>query len=162
MNWIDAPDLKKELEDIVEKLGFKHIKTERIFCFRTRGAKARAYARIWGFPKIFQQVLGVEPAYVIEVLSEKFNRLSYDEKRKVIIHELLHIPKNFSGSLLPHKYGHTRINRDVEKLFKQLLEVEGKGSGFRNLTSMLRFSKERIYADLFAESPKKRVRRKRI
>jgi len=119
MNWEEAEDLKKQIEVLVEKLNLKHVNTNRIYCFRTSGSKARAYARIWSFPKIFQQVLSQEAAYVIEAITEKFNKLNDDQKTKVLIHELLHIPKNFSGSLLPHKYGHTRINKEVEKLFRE-------------------------------------------
>ena len=99
---------------------FKHVKSDRIFCYRTTGSKARAYARIWAFPKIFQDALDLEPAYVIECLSEKFDKLNENDKKKVIIHELLHIPKNFSGSLLPHKYGHKRIETEVKKIYNAL------------------------------------------
>lgn len=99
---------------------FKHVKSDRIFCYKTTGSKARAYARIWAFPKIFQDALDLEPAYVIECITEKFDRLSEEDKKKVIIHELLHIPKNFSGSLLPHKYGHKRIESEVKKIYNAL------------------------------------------
>lgn len=120
MNWIDAPDIKKNLIDVVKRLDLPHIETSRIFTLRSTEAKTRAYARIWSFPKIFQQVLEVEPAYVIEFVSQHFDKLSDSEKIKVIIHELLHIPRNFSGSLLPHKYGGKRIHKEVDKLFKLL------------------------------------------
>ena|SRR3990167_4679072 len=99
---------------------FKHVKSDRVFCYKTTGSKARAYARIWAFPKIFQDALDLEPAYVIECITEKFDRLSEEDKKKVIIHELLHIPKNFSGSLLPHKYGHKRIESEVKKIYNAL------------------------------------------
>jgi predicted metallopeptidase len=119
MKWEQADDVKNELDDIVLRLkDFEHIDPERVFCFRTYGAKTRAYARIWGFPKIFQQVLSVQPAYVIEVVSEKFNKLSDSNKKKVLIHELLHIPRNFSGSLLPHKHSGRTIDKEVERLYK--------------------------------------------
>lgn len=111
--------LQKEMEEIVRSLGMSHIRADRVFCYRTHGSKARAYARIWSFPKIFQQVLEIDAAYVMEIISEKFDRLDSDNKKKVIIHELLHIPKNFSGSLLPHKYGYTRIEKEVDVLFKK-------------------------------------------
>jgi len=119
MDWQKDPELQKSLEEVVSRLEMKHVLPERIFCFRTSGSKSRAYARIWSFPKIFQQVLKIEPAYVIEVLSQKYDRLSPDDKIKVIIHELLHIPKNFSGSLLPHRYGHKTIEKEVKRLFKE-------------------------------------------
>lgn len=118
LEWHGDQDLQEKLQEVILNIGFDHVKPERVFCYKTFNSKARAYARIWAFPKIFQEVLKVEPAYVIEVLSEKFDKLSDENKTKVIIHELLHIPKNFSGSLLPHKYGGKRIDHEVEKLFK--------------------------------------------
>jgi predicted metallopeptidase len=120
MKWHVDQDLQQKMEEIVVHLELNHIQPSRIFCYRTTGATARAYARIWAFPKIFQQVLGIEPAYVIEFLSEKFDRLSSDDQTKVIIHELLHIPKNFSGSLLPHKFGNKKIDREVDRLFRAM------------------------------------------
>lgn len=120
--WVKDADIQTQMEDIIEKLEMNHVEHDRVFCYRTTGSKARAYARIWSFPKIFQQVLDIKPAYVMEIISEKFDRLDRDNKTKVIIHELLHIPKNFSGSLLPHKYGHTQIDKEVELLFKKYLK----------------------------------------
>lgn len=120
MKWLKDKILQKKLEQIVKELDFFHVVPKRIFCYRTYGSKARAYARIWAFPKIFQEVLSVEPAYIVEVISEKFDKLSDDQKTRVIIHELLHIPKNFSGSLLPHKYGNKRIDKEVDRLYKML------------------------------------------
>ena len=120
LEWLVDVQIQEEMKDIIRSIEFSHVKEDRVFCYRTTGSKARAYARIWAFPKIFQQVLDIEPAYVMEIISEKFDKLSSDQKKKVIIHELLHIPKNFSGSLLPHSYGHTRIEKEVEVLFKKL------------------------------------------
>lgn len=120
LEWLVDVQIQEEMKDIIRSIEFSHVKEDRVFCYRTTGSKARAYARIWAFPKIFQQVLDIEPAYVMEIISEKFDKLSSDQKKKVIIHELLHIPKNFSGSLLPHSYGHTRIEKEVEVLFRKL------------------------------------------
>ncbi len=117
--WKKDEEIQHEMEEIVQALDMGHVNVGRVFCYRTSGSKARAYARIWAFPKIFQEVLTLEPAYVLEIISEKFDRLDKNNKKKVLIHELLHIPKNFSGSLLPHKYGHTKIEREVETLFKK-------------------------------------------
>lgn len=119
MNWEDADDVKTDLKHILSVVDLPHIDLERIHCYRTQGSKARAYARTWGFPKIFQRALGVEPAYVIEVLSKYYDKLEDDEKKKVLIHELLHIPKNFSGALLPHHTRSRNLGRLATTLFKQ-------------------------------------------
>lgn len=121
MKWIDAKDIKDEIKKIVNGLGLKHIDCKRIICFRSEGSSSRARARIWSFPKVWQQALNLPPHYVIEVLSQYFDKLSTDDKSRVLIHELLHIPKNFSGSLVPHRGRHHRIDsRRVEGLFQQL------------------------------------------
>lgn len=117
LEWEVDHAIKNEMKEIVDALEMSHINPRRVFCYRTTGSKARAYARIWSFPKIFQTTLEIDPAYVLEIITEKFERLNPEDRKKVIIHELLHIPKNFSGSLLPHKYGNTRIDSEVNTLF---------------------------------------------
>lgn len=119
MEWNDAKDVKKDLEEVLKIIDLPHIDIKRIHCFRTTGSKTRAYARTWAFPKIFQRALGVEPAYVIEVLSKYYDKLSRDEQAKVLIHELLHIPKNFSGALLPHNTRSRNLNTVAKQLFKE-------------------------------------------
>ena len=120
IEWVAARDIKKEIKNIVRKLEFKHIKTESIICFRSSNSHSRARARIWSFPRIWQLALNLPPYYVIEVLSQYYDKLSEDDKRRVLIHELLHIPQNFSGSLLPHRgRGRSIDNRRVEGLFRQ-------------------------------------------
>ena len=119
LEWDDASEVKKEIEQILSVLNLPHIDHSRIFCFRTYGSKSRSYARIWAMPKIFQRALSIKPAYVIEVLAKYFDKLDEDSKKKVLIHELLHIPKNFSGSLLPHRSRHRHLQSEVNKLFAQ-------------------------------------------
>ena len=119
LEWDNAPDVKREIVRIIKTLEFDHVKTSRVFCYRTEGSKARAYARTWMMPKIFQHALGISPAYVIEVLSKYYDSLSSDEKSKVLIHELLHIPKNFSGALLSHRGRSRHIGRDANALFRE-------------------------------------------
>jgi predicted metallopeptidase len=119
MEWNDAEDVKKDLERVLKTIDLPHIDLRKIHCFRTTGSKTRAYARTWAFPKIFQRALGVEPAYVIEVLSKYYDKLSRDEQAKVLIHELLHIPKNFSGALLPHNTRSRNLHTVAKQLFKE-------------------------------------------
>ena len=119
LEWEHATDVKRDIVRIIEVLKMDHVKPTRVFCYRTDGSKARAYARTWMMPKIFQDALDIPPAYVIEVISKYYDKLSSDEKTKVLIHELLHIPKNFSGALLSHR-GRTRhIGHDANSLFKE-------------------------------------------
>lgn len=115
-----APDVQGAMDDIVRVLGLGHINEFRIICMRSRNAKAAAYARIWNLPDIWQKALDVKAFYIIEVLSEKFDHLGEKEKKKIIIHELMHIPKTFSGALLGHAYGNQRINsRSVDAIFRE-------------------------------------------
>lgn len=115
-----APDVQTMVEDITYRLDLGHVKPWRIVCMRSSGSKARALARIWSLPSIWQKALRVEPHYVIEVLSEKYDRLDQTEKEKTIIHELMHVPKTFSGSLVPHLCFGKRIDRKaVDELYKK-------------------------------------------
>ena len=119
LEWEKAPDIERNLKQILHVLDMPHVDASRIFCYRTTGSKSRSYARIWAFPKIFQEALDLKPAYVIEVLSKHFDRLSDDDQKRVLIHELLHIPKNFSGALLSHNSGGKRLEAKARKLFEE-------------------------------------------
>jgi len=124
MDWIAASDITSGVRLIVKKLNLDYIDCRRIICFRSSGSSSRARARIWSFPRIWQQALSLPSYYIIEVLSQHFDKLSPDDKQRVLIHELLHIPKNFSGSLVPHRTHYARIDsRRVEGLFKMLKQI---------------------------------------
>ena len=123
LEWEDAGEIKKVIDEILKVLDFPHIQSSRIFCFRTLGSKSRSYARIWAMPKIFQRALNIKPAYIIEVLSRYYDKLDEDSKKKVLIHELLHIPKNFSGALLPHRSRHRHLQSQVNDLFKEYKKI---------------------------------------
>lgn len=114
-----APDVQRIVRRVLPYLPFDYIDKKRIVCMRSRKATSRARARIWSFPRIWQMALKTPAHYVIEVLSHHFDHLSDDDKTRVIIHELMHIPKNFSGALVPHRGRHKRIDhRTVESLFR--------------------------------------------
>ena len=119
MEWNEADDVRNDLEHVLGVIDLPHIDMSRIFCYRTTGSKVRAYARTWAFPKIFQSALKVKPAYVIEVLTNHYDKLGQDEQKKVLIHELLHIPKNFSGALLPHRTRSRNLHSLANQLFKE-------------------------------------------
>jgi predicted metallopeptidase len=126
MEWLEAEDVKKDLKHVLQVIDLPYIDLSRIHCYRTQGSTARAYARTWAFPKIFQKALAVEPAYVIEVLARHYDKLDDDKKKKVLIHELLHIPKNFSGALLPHRTRSRNLHKVAEQLFKEYKKKQGK------------------------------------
>ncbi|MCX8179414.1 MAG: putative metallopeptidase [Candidatus Aenigmarchaeota archaeon] len=122
MKYEKAPDVEERLKKIVKKLNQTHVDVTRVVCIRSYGSKSKAIARIWGLPKIFQIALDCSSYYVIEVIAKKYDKLSEEEKDKILIHELLHIPKKFSGSLLPHKYFNKKIDKKtVEELYKILI-----------------------------------------
>ena len=113
-----APDIHRRLRALVELLEFSHIDPERIHCIRSRGSTSQAYARIWELPRVWQNALRVEPQYIVEVLEEHFAGEPDEEQDKILIHELLHIPKTFSGALRNHRgHGEPINNRTVNKYY---------------------------------------------
>lgn len=121
MQYKKAPDIKKKVGLLIDRLKLDHVKKRNVYCIRSYDAKTRAYARIWGMAKIFQEVVGLEPNYIIEVISKRFDKLSERDQMKTLIHELMHIPKTFSGALLSHRGRYRRINdREVERILKEL------------------------------------------
>jgi len=115
-----APDVQERVNKIIQTLNLDYINTLRIICMRSKNSKANAYARIWNLPQIWQKALDIRTYYVIEVLSENFDHLPEEEKTKVLIHELIHIPKTFSGALRPHAYFDYRIDeKTVEEFYKR-------------------------------------------
>lgn len=101
INWEEAPDIKVKVDRMLKVLERDEI-AHRVYCVRSYNSRARIYARIWGLPRLWQDILGEDAAYIIEILSEKFDHLREDKQEEILLHEIAHIPKNFSGSLLPH------------------------------------------------------------
>ena len=123
LKYLEAPDVKQLVDKIVDNLDLSHVVPQSVHCYRSEGSKSkRIIARIHGFGKIWQKALGLPPAYVIEVLSERYDRLSQEDKEKTLIHELLHIPKGFKGGFRPHK-GYISRKR-VEKLHREYTKKE--------------------------------------
>jgi len=121
LEYVNAPDVKRLADEIIDSLDLFHIVPQFVYCYRSKGSKSRStVARIHGLGKIWQEALLKPPAYVIEVISELYDSLSEEEKEKTLIHELLHIPKGFSGSFRPHK-GYID-KKQVEKLHRALLK----------------------------------------
>lgn len=112
----------EKAREIAQLLGFEHICLERIACVESRGTKTRrVIARIHTLGKVMQLGTQQKPFYVIELITERFGRQSWEDKVKTIIHELLHIPKGFGGGFRHHR---PHVNMaTVEKAFKSLLDA---------------------------------------
>ena len=120
IQYFEAHDVKEIVERIISELGFNHIEINRIFCYRSVGSKSRrTIARIHSLEKLWQRALKISPGYLIEVISERYDRLSREEKEKVLIHELLHIPQGFAGGFRPHKRHITQ--RKIDRLHQQFV-----------------------------------------
>ena len=118
-----APDIQLKAEELVHRLGWNHIPLEHVAFIRSFGSSARrTIARCHALGKAMQIGMGRKKGfYLIEVISEQFDRLPEDEKTKVVIHELMHIPKTFSGALVPHRgrgRRHQVTHQTVDQLFK--------------------------------------------
>ncbi|MEM5778102.1 MAG: putative metallopeptidase [Candidatus Aenigmatarchaeota archaeon] len=120
MKYVVDYETQNVIKDIIEKLNLNHIKFEKLICIKSVGSKSkRTIARIHGLPKIMQVALNSKAFYVIEIISENFDKLSYEDKIKTLIHELMHIPKNFGGGFRGHRNFVTR--KKVEEKFKEYL-----------------------------------------
>lgn len=119
-----APDVDKRIKVIVRALDLGHVSDKHIIGMRSTGSKSRAIARIWGLPRIWQQALYLKAYYVIEVVSERFDKQSPEDQDRTLIHELMHVPKTFSGALVPHECFGKRIDyKSVDKLYRRFKEA---------------------------------------
>ncbi|MEK7127922.1 MAG: putative metallopeptidase [Patescibacteria group bacterium] len=117
MQWEKAKDIEERINKILKTDIFPNI-NGIVTALRGFGSSSRAIARIWSFPRPWQLALSLPPQYIIEVISERFDKLTETEKDKVIIHELMHIPKGFSGALVAHRNRGRKINsRNVDIMY---------------------------------------------
>ena len=115
MKYEFAPDLQAIAEDI-SKVLFPWVDISRIKCFRSFGSSSRnTVARCHALGKLMQKALGVSAFYPLEFLAERFDRLSSEEQVKIIIHELMHIPKSFGGGFRHHDFV---CSKNINKCFK--------------------------------------------
>ncbi len=112
MKYEFAEDLQRTAEEISGML-FPYVNLANVKCFRSFGTSSRGtIARCHALNKIMQKAIGINAVYVLEFLSERFEKLDEEEKIKVIIHELMHIPKSFGGGFKHHNFVNERtVNR---------------------------------------------------
>ena len=118
IKYYPAPDIQKKGSEIIRKLRMRHIDTKLMLFLRSHGSRSKTgLARSHKVSEKMQAEMGMKARYAVEVISENFDKLSNVQKTKVLIHELLHIPKTFRGEFEGHQ--HTCHER-VEKLYKQM------------------------------------------
>lgn len=121
MKYEPAPDLQIIAEEISRML-YPHVITERVKCFRSYGTSSRGtIARCHALGKLMQKALGVKAHYALEFIHERYDKLPEEEKLKVIIHELMHIPKTFGGGFKHHDFV---CEKNVNLHYKQYKEYK--------------------------------------
>ena len=118
-----AKDIGSKIKDIIDKLQMTHVDGSRVACIRSKGSKSkRVIARCHGLSRIMQLALNQKPHYAIEVVSERFDKLSKEDQTKVLIHELMHIPHSFGGGFRAHKPHVTQ--KKVERMYKKFVSAK--------------------------------------
>ena len=105
-------------------LQWNHVQIDSVAFLRSHGSTSRrTIARCHSLGKAMQIGMGRTTGfYLVEVISERFDKLPPEEKTKVIIHELMHIPSTFGGGF---KHHHLVNDKSVEKAYKEYLKLKG-------------------------------------
>jgi len=123
MRYEYAADLQRVAEDMCDLL-FPHVQTKSIMCFRSYGTSStRTIARCHTLDKIMQKALGRGSFYVLEFLTEHFEKQSVEDKLKTILHELMHIPKTFGGGFKHHDFV---THRNVDKYYSAYIKKKNE------------------------------------
>jgi len=109
-------NLQAQAEEI-SRLLFPHVDIANVKCFKSYGTSSRrTIARCHALGKLMQSALLRKAFYALEFLSERFDKLDEEEKIKVIIHELMHIPKCFGGGFKHHNFV---TEKNVERYYRE-------------------------------------------
>jgi predicted metallopeptidase len=123
MKYEYAPDLKERMREAVKILGLNHVDIARVECLRSFGSSARrTLARCHALGKVMQKAMKTDAFYAIEFL-ERFDKLPKQEQDKVIIHELMHIPKTFGGGFRQHDFV---CNENIEQMHNKFKQLKGE------------------------------------
>ena len=123
LKYEEAYDLNERMKEIVFTLGMhmKHIDLDRVKCLRSYGSSSRGtIARCHTIGKLIQKAMNTKAFYAIEFL-ERFDKLSREEQDKVIIHELMHIPKSFGGGFRHHDFV---CDKNVDLLHEKFVNLK--------------------------------------
>lgn len=115
-----ADDIRERLTDIVRTVNLTHIDLDRVACVRSFGSSTkRVVARCHGMSKVLQIAMKMRAFYVLEFISERFDRLDEQEQEKTIIHEIMHIPKNFGGGFRHHDHVSVENVKSMQGLYRK-------------------------------------------
>ena len=116
-----AEDLQKAMNELAGML-FPHVRTDDVVCMRSHGSTSRGtIARCHALGKAMQLALGRKGFYLIEVISERFDKMGEEEQIKTLIHELMHIPKSFGGGFIFHNVVH---RENVDKMYEHYINLK--------------------------------------
>ena len=122
-----AEDLQEAVNEIAKML-FPHVRVDDVVCLRSHGSTSRGtIARCHALGKAMQIALGRKGFYLIEVISERFDRMSEMDRIKTLIHELMHIPKTFGGGFIHHNVVH---ERNVEIMYERYINLKIGNNNF--------------------------------
>jgi predicted metallopeptidase len=81
IKYTRAPDVERAARKIITALNLNYVDPERVAFYRSTGSRAsRVQARIHGLGRIWFDALEIQPRYIIEVISEEFDKLDGIEK----------------------------------------------------------------------------------
>ncbi len=121
-----AEDLQEAVNEIALML-FPHVKLDSVVCLRSFGSTSRGtIARCHALGKAMQLALERKGFYVIEVISERFDKMSEEDKLRTLIHELMHIPKSFGGGFIYHN---VVCHKNVERMYQHYVNLKRKQNG---------------------------------
>jgi len=127
-----ADDIMHRIYDIVKTLDedHNHVRLSGVYAIRSSGSSAKyTIARCHALSKIWQLALGIKAVYIIEVINERFDKLSKEDQDRVLIHEIMHIPKSFGGGFKHHNV----VNRKtVEKMYKKYIKLKEGKDGYKH------------------------------
>lgn len=118
-----ALDLQEQVKELVFYL-FPYVKLDSVVCLRSYGSRSRGtIARCHALGKAMQMGLDRKGFYLIEVISERFDRMTDIDRIKTLIHELMHIPKTFGGGFKFHNVVH---ERNVDIMYERYVNLKDK------------------------------------
>jgi predicted metallopeptidase len=118
-----APEIESKAREISNLL-FPHVRLDSISCIRSFGSSSRrTIARCHALGKVMQLGMKTKAFYTLEFLSERFDKLSEEDQLKVIIHELMHIPKTFGGGFKHHDFV---CEKNVNLMYTKFKEIKNE------------------------------------